>query len=75
MRQGGLVYLEGGANFVVNITCLHCCILGDLGNTLLAVVNAFFALMAILGVVSDPTTAGVADSIQAMTYQVPKKKK
>ncbi len=48
---------------------------GDLGNKLLAVVNAVFALLAILGVVNDPTTAGVADSTQALTYQVPKKTK
>ena len=48
---------------------------GDLGNKLLAVVNAVFALLAILGVVNDPTTAGVADSTQALTYQEPKKTK
>lgn len=48
---------------------------GDLGNKLLAVVNAIFALLAILGVVNDPTTAGVADSSQALTYQAPKKTK
>ena len=48
---------------------------GDLGNKLLAVVNAVFALLAILGVVNDPTTAGVADSTQALTYQGPKKTK
>ena len=46
---------------------------GDMGNKLLAVVNAVFALLAILGVVNDPTTAGVADSTQALTYQEPKK--
>lgn len=46
---------------------------GDLGNKLLAVVNAIFALLAILGVVNDPTTAGVTDSAQALTYQAPKK--
>lgn len=46
---------------------------GDLGNKLLAVVNAVFALLAILGVVNDPTTAGVADSTQAMNYKEPKK--
>lgn len=46
---------------------------GDLGNKLLAVVNAVFALLAILGVVNDPTTAGVADSTQALTYLEPKK--
>ena len=36
--------------------------LGELGNKLLEVVNALFAVLAILGVVNDPTTAGVADS-------------
>lgn len=46
--------------------------LGDLGNKLLDVVNAVFALLAILGVVTDPTTAGINDSTQAMTYEKPK---
>ena len=46
--------------------------LGDLGNKLLAVVNALFAVLTILGVVTDPTTAGVSDSQQAMTYTAPK---
>lgn len=46
--------------------------MGDLGNKLLAVVNALFAVLAILGVVTDPTTSGVSDSTQAMTYQKPK---
>lgn len=45
---------------------------GDLGNKLLAVVNAVFALLAILGIINDPTTAGVADSEQAMSYKEPK---
>ena len=48
---------------------------GDLGNKLLAVVNAVFALLAILGIVNDPTTAGVADSEQALRYKEPKKNK
>lgn len=38
-----------------------------------AIVNAVFTLLAILGVVSDPTTAGIGDSDQAMTYTEPKK--
>lgn len=46
--------------------------LGDLGNKLLAVVNTLFAVLAILGVVTDPTTAGVGDSTQALTYTEPK---
>ena len=32
-----------------------------------------FLLLAILGIVNDPTTAGTSDSAQAMTYQKPKK--
>lgn len=46
--------------------------LGDLGNRLLAVVNAVFAVLTILGVVTDPTTEGVSDSAQAMKYDKPK---
>ena len=48
--------------------------LGELGNKLLEVVNTLFAVLTILGVVTDPTTAGVGDSTQAMTYTEPKKK-
>lgn len=48
--------------------------LGDLGNKLLAVVNAVFAVLAILGIVTDPTTAGISDSNLAMTYDYPKPK-
>ena len=45
--------------------------LGDLGNKLLAVVNALFAVLCLLGIVTDPTTAGVSDSTQAMSYDKP----
>ena len=45
--------------------------LGELGNKLLSVVNAVFALLTILGVVADPTTSGVSDSDRAMTYNEP----
>ena len=46
---------------------------GDLGNKLLEVVNAVFAVLVILGIVSDPTTEGITDSKQALTYTEPKK--
>lgn len=49
--------------------------LGDLGNKLLDVVNALFAVLTILGIVVDPTTAGTGDSEQAMTYTEPKKER
>lgn len=45
---------------------------GDLGNRLIAVVNAVFGVLVILGVVVDPTTQGVGDSRQAMNYKEPK---
>lgn len=48
--------------------------LGDIGNKLIAVVNAVFVLLTILGVVNDPTTAGISDSVLAMSYQKPKAK-
>lgn len=47
---------------------------GELGNQLLAVVNAVFAVLVILGVVNDPTTEGMGDSKQALTYTEPKRK-
>lgn len=45
--------------------------LGDIGDKLLAVVNAVFALLSILGVVVDPTTQGVGDSQRALGYVEP----
>ena len=48
--------------------------LGDLGNKLIVVVNAVFVVLSILGIVTDPTTEGIADSKLALTYTEPKKK-
>ena len=48
--------------------------LGELGNKLIAVVNAVFVVLSIRGVVNDPTTSGLSDSKQAMTYELPKEK-
>ena len=46
--------------------------LGYLGNKLIDVVNAIFVALTILGIVIDPTTSGVSDSKQALTYTQPK---
>lgn len=46
--------------------------LGDIGNRLIAVVNAVFGVLVVLGVVVDPTTAGISDSKQARGYNFPK---
>ena len=42
-----------------------------LQGRLLDFVNAFFGLMAILGIVNDPTTKGLGDSTRALEYQKP----
>ena len=43
----------------------------NLTGRLITVVDAVFALLVILGVVVDPTTAGVGDSRRAMGYEEP----
>ena len=47
--------------------------LGDMGNKILGVVDAVFLVLALLGVVTDPTTEGVGDSQRALTYVIPSK--
>ena len=47
---------------------------GPLGDQLLEIVNIVFVLLALLGIVTDPTTQGVGDSQQALTYTKPKSK-
>lgn len=47
--------------------------LSDIGDKLIAVINAVFGLLVILGIVVDPTTNGVSDSDLAMKYDTPKK--
>ena len=49
--------------------------LDALGDKLIDVVNALFTVLTILGIVADPTTAGISDSKQAMTYAQPKSDK
>lgn len=43
------------------------------GENLLEVVNTLFAVLAILGIVTDPTTAGISDSKRALSYKSPVK--
>ena len=44
---------------------------GSLQEKLIALVNALFAVLAILGIVADPTTEGLYDSKRAMSYEEP----
>lgn len=39
------------------------------------VINSIFVVLTILGVVTDPTTQGISDSEQALTYDKPKEDK
>ena len=43
-----------------------------LQTELVAIVNAAFVLLSILGIVTDPTTEGIGDSDLALTYAEPK---
>ena len=45
--------------------------LEGLEGRLLDIVNALFAVLTILGVVQDPTTAGLGDSERALAYTAP----
>ena len=45
----------------------------EITGKLIDIVNAVFALLVIVGVVSDPTTPGVQDSDRAMSYETPGK--
>ena len=46
---------------------------GPLGDQLLELVNMILIILSLFGVVTDPTTAGISDSKQALTYTEPKK--
>lgn len=45
----------------------------DIESNLLDVIESVFLVLGVMGVVSDPTTAGIGDSEQALTYDTPKK--
>lgn len=47
--------------------------LSGVSDKLIAVIEAAFTVLVILGVVVDPTTSGIGDSEQALTYIEPKK--
>lgn len=45
--------------------------ISGVSTKLLDIVNAVFAVLVILGIVTDPTTKGVSDSERALTYTEP----
>ena len=44
-----------------------------LNQQIAAIINAVFAVLSILGIVVDPTTAGMGDSQRALSYTEPNK--
>ena len=45
--------------------------LTDISGKLVAIVDAVFVVLTILGIVQDPTTKGIKDSERALTYKEP----
>lgn len=52
--------------FSVNLT--------DMQDKILDAVNAVFVLLTVIGIVNDPTTEGLEDSLQARFYVKPKRR-
>lgn len=48
--------------------------LTEISGKLLAIVDAVFGILMLIGVVQDPTTAGIGDSENALKYEKPKEK-
>ena len=46
----------------------------NIQNQLVAIIGTVFSILAILGIIVDPTTKGLTDSDQALTYTEPKEK-
>ena len=46
--------------------------IGEYTDAISALITGVFAVLGVLGVTADPTTAGVSDSDQAMTYEEPR---
>ena len=61
-----LLAQNGAAMFGISLE------LEEVGSRVLAVVNQLFAVLTILGIVNDPTTQGLGDSEQALSYREPK---
>ena len=47
--------------------------IAGLSDQLIAIIGTVFAILALIGVVNDPTVANLSDSNQAMTYTEPRK--
>ena len=59
-------------SFVYDILALLGIAPGVEESTIMALVDTVLKVLAAVGILADPTTAGVSDSTQAMTYLKPK---
>lgn len=46
--------------------------IAGISEQLVSIVGTLFSILALVGIVADPTTEGLSDSDQAMTYEEPK---
>ena len=49
--------------------------IAGLSDQLIAIVGTVFSVLALIGIVNDPTVASLSDSEQAMTYTEPRSDK
>ena len=49
--------------------------ISGLSESLVSIVGTVFGILAVVGIIIDPTTEGISDSARAMTYDEPNKDK
>lgn len=59
--------------FIYQILAIFSIVPAIAENTVMEFAGLLINILAALGIVVDPTTAGITDSQQAMTYEKPKK--
>ena len=63
-----LMFIQSVANvfgFTIDLSMIE--------SDLLDVVESAFLVLGIMGIIADPTTSGIGDSENALTYNTPKK--
>lgn len=66
-----MTFLSLVVGFVYNILKMFDVVPAITQNSIMNIISNVLTLLGLLGVIIDPTTAGVADSERAMSYQVP----
>jgi phi LC3 family holin len=77
IRLGDKLFWLTGIPLVLLLVQQVCAVFGvnlDFGvlqEQLVGIVGTVFAILALVGVVRDPTTVGVGDSARALSYETP----